>query len=116
MPVPVQGPDGQYDFSHTWQNSNDEVEASRTFRLDPVEQQKIGVALATANPAMPEAQIVANLTVPGVPPRFGLQGTPTTVDEMFARNLGHINDFAPTNFSGTQGEFSGTSTPAIPAW
>jgi hypothetical protein len=116
MPTPVQFPDGQYDFTHTWQNANDRVSYERTFKLDPVEQGKIAVALGTADPATPEAQITANLTVPGVPPRFGYRDTPFTIGDMFTRNLGHMNDFAPTNFSGQLGEFSGSSTPATPAW
>lgn len=116
MPTPIQLPDGVYDHSHTWQNTNDRVSYERSFKQDPVEVAKIGVALQFADPNTPEVLIQERLTVPGVPPRFGYRDTAFTIDDMFSRNLGHVNDFAPTNFSGQQGSFSGTSTPAVPAW
>lgn len=99
-----------------WQNTNDQVSASRSFNLDPIEQQKISIALQCADPNTPEAAIQERLTVPGVPPRFGYRDQQYGIDDMFSRDLGHVNDYAPSNFSGTQGEFTGTSTPATPAW
>jgi hypothetical protein len=116
MPTPVQLPDGRYDTTHTWQNANDRVSAQRSFSQDPVERQKIEVALACASPSMPEAQIAANLSVPGPPERFGRWNDTLTIWDMFSRDLGHANDFPPSNFSGSQGQFSGTSTPALPSW
>lgn len=115
MPVPVQFPDGNYDTTHTWQNTNDRVEAQRAFAQDPGERAKIAQAVACADPAMPEAVITANMTAP-VPERFGVWNDTLTIWDVLGKNYGHENDFPPTNFSGQQGQFSGTSTPALPPW
>lgn len=116
MPTPVQFPDGNYDTSHMWQNTDDRVSYERAFQQDPVEQRKIAQALATADPGTPQDAITALMTVPGVPPRFGYRDEAFTIGDMFSRSLGHVNDFPPTNFSGRVSEFSGTSTPSIPPW
>lgn len=109
-------PDGVYDHSSNWRSTEDRVAYQRAFSEGSGEQRKIALALLTANPETPEADITANLTVAGVPPRFGYQDTPVVIEDMFSRNLGHVNDFAPTNFSGQQGSYSGTSGPALPMW
>jgi hypothetical protein len=112
MPTPIQYPDGNLDHTHTWQNASDRVSAERSFVLDPVEQGKIQQALATADPAMPNLVIQMNMT----------SGTtvvidptePLTVAQCFTRDLGHVNDYAPTNFSGKLSEFQGSSIPSMP--
>ena len=118
MPTPIQYPDGRYDYTHQaqWQNANDRVEAQRAFSQDPGERAKIGMALSCADPDTPEAVIAENMTAPP-PIRFGMHNDTLTIwDILGNRNLGRVNDFAPTNFSGSQGQFSGTSTPAVPPW
>lgn len=114
MPTPIQLPDGRYDSTHTWQNANDRVSSERSFRLDPIERAKIAQALATADPATPNLAIQENMTAgPAVPLP---PSEPITVMQCFSRDLGHVSDYAPTNFSGRVSDFSGTSTPSMPAW
>lgn len=116
MGTPIQLPDSVYDRSHVWQNASDRVSYERTFQQDPIERGKIVVALDTANPEFPEQVIRERLATPPIQPRFGIPQGPPDIDELFSRNLGHVQDFAPTNFSGQQGGFSGTATPAVPPW
>jgi hypothetical protein len=112
--VPIQFPDGVYDRTHTWQNANDRVEYERTVSQDPIETAKIMSALATADPSMPDAVIQESMTaLPSVPLA---PSEPVTVMECFGRDLGHVNDYAPTNFSGKQSQFSGSSIPSMPSW
>lgn len=111
--MPIQFPDGVYDRTHTWQNANDRVEYERTVSQDPVETAKIMQALVTADPSTPDLAIQASMTAgPAVPvaPR-----EPLTVMECFGRGLS-TGDYAPTNFSGKQGQFSGSSVPSMPPW
>lgn len=113
MPTPIQLPDGIYDNTHTWMNASDRVSYERAFVLDPVEQGKIEQALVTADPAMPNQMIQMNMEA--APSVFApATHEPITVEDCFSRDLGHINDYAPTNFSGKLSEFSGSSVPSMP--
>ncbi len=114
MPVPIQFPDGWYDRTHTWQNASDRVDAERAFALDPVERRKIDAALATADPAVPGWAIQGWSEAQPVPPAEPTE--PLTVMQCFAPDLGHVSDFAPTNFSGRRSEWQGSSIPSMPPW
>lgn len=118
MPFPVQFPETVYDNTHTWQNANDRVAYQRSFSLDPVEAAKCVQALTMADPSVPEEFIRESMTAPVVDSRLAqLHQPPITVLDCFGPNPGgHLNDFAPTNFSGKQSQFEGTGVPSLPAW
>jgi hypothetical protein len=118
MPLPIQLPDTVYDNTHTWQNANDRVSFQRSFSLDPGEAAKSVAALTYADPAVPNEYIRETLTAPITAERdMVVDRTPPGAMEMFGPAPGgHANDFGPTNFSGKQSPFSGTGTPAMPAW
>lgn len=116
--MPVQFPDGVYDYTHTWQNENDRVAWERSISQDPVETAKILAALQTADPATPNIEIQLAMTSPVTAERdMVIDRTPIGVDDCFGGQLdSHVNDFSPSNFSGRKGEFSGTGLPSMPAW
>lgn len=113
--MPVQFPDGVYDYTHTWQNSTDRAAWEASIHQDPVTAAKISSALITADPATPDALIRDSMTA--LPTPQLAPSEPITVMECFGPNPGeHARDFAPTNFSGGIGEFSGSSVPSMPPW
>ena len=114
--MPIQFPDGVYDRTHAWQNASDRVDYERTVSQDPIETAKIMSALVTADPSTPDAVIQESMTAP---PAIQLSPRePLTVMGCFGPDpgQGHINDTAPTNFSGRKGEFQGSSVPSMPPW
>lgn len=115
--MPIQMPDGWYDYTHGYQNANDRVEYERTVSQDPVEVAKISAALTTADPSVPNMEIQDALSVHGTPPTQGYDRTPLGVDACFGgQTAPNVNDYAPTNFSGRQSQFQGTGLPSMPAW
>lgn len=115
--MPLSFPDGVYDYTHTWQNASDRVAWERTISQDPVETAKILAALQIADPATPDDEIRAAMTVQGVPPTQGYDRTPITVDQCFGDQLApNVNDYSPTNFSGKKGEYQGSGLPSMPPW
>ena len=123
MPTPIQPEllDGVYDRSHPWQqpplwqNSTDRAAWERTLSQDPVTAAKISSALITADPSTPDELIRDSMTATPVLPLSPSE--PITVMECFGPNPGdHAHDYAPSNFSGGVGEFSGSSVPSTPPW
>lgn len=115
MPTPIQLPDGVYDRTHPWQNANDRVEWERTLGKDPVTAAKISSALIAADPATPDDLIRASTTALPVAPLS--PNEPLQVMDCFGPNPGdYTHDYAPTNFSGGVGEYSGSSVPSMPSW
>lgn len=116
-------PESVYDRTHPYQNGpppffqnvNDADQYHRmdTQERDPVAQRKMQIALMTADPATPEAEIQANLTVPLESPVVEATA-PLTPADCF--NLDPRGIKASNNFSGGVGEINATSTPAMPMW
>lgn len=119
MPTPIES-NTYYDDSHTWQNANDRVLAERVMLRSPQEEQLMDQALATQDPAYPEELIRENLTMQGVPSRYGyqdLRADPPTLDYMFSGMPDpHMNDAHPTDFSGTNAGMQSSQVPGLPVW
>lgn len=114
--MPWNLPDGLLDDTHTWQNAQDRVEFQRAFDEGPYQKRLMAKALITAFPGTPEEEIAQNLTVPGVPDRFGYDQHPVSTDDIFSSELPdpHLADGPPTKFSGGNGEYSGSDIPSLP--
>lgn len=114
--MPWELPDGLLDDTHTWQNANDRVEFQRAFETGIYQKRLMAKALITAYPGTPGEEITQNLTVPGVPDRFGYEQRAISIDDVFTDQLPdpHLNDGPPTKFSGGNGEYSASSIPSLP--
>lgn len=102
-----------YDDTHTWQNANDRVAAERVFMEGNQSRRKEAMALITANPVTPEEEIRARLTIPGVPPRFGYVKNDAPVLDEVLNIIPPDPGTYPTDFSGSNGEYSGSSVPTL---
>jgi hypothetical protein len=102
----------QYDTTHLWQwnNVQDRVAAERAFLSGSRADRRMAQALITANPLTPESQIREEMTVPGVPPRFGYPDEALTLGDVFGGGLPDpdLNARAPIDFSGGNGGYTGT--------
>lgn len=106
-------PNGIYDDTHTWQNANDRVEWERSFAEGNQARRKEALALITADRETPEELIRERLTIPGMPPRFGFQdGSAPTINDVLVVSPPDPGTY-PTDFSGSNGEYSGSSTPTL---
>ena len=103
--MPYTVADAIYDRTHTWQNANDRVAFERAFAVGTMEERKIALAVLTASPQTPEAFISAELTVPGVPPRYGYDDEPYTISDMFTEGIPRIPQ---AGYSGTSGSYTGS--------
>lgn len=56
-------PDGVLDDTHAWNNENDRIEFLKAFQSNSAEEQKMAVALMSADPSTPERDIRRNLSV-----------------------------------------------------
>lgn len=112
-----------YDQTHTWQNMNDRVSYQRILGEDdrPVVR-KIATALLTANPLTQNIEIQMNMNQPAIPPRFGYDNTQPDIVDVLSIDKdgistgdypGRTTDRPPTDFSGQEGAWEGTSMPAI---
>ena len=81
------------DDTHTWQNANDRAMAERAFATGTVEEKKMAVAQMINNPTTSNAEISAQLTLVGVPPRLGYSHEPPTLEDCFD-NLPAPPDFS----------------------
>lgn len=119
MVVPI-FPDGQYDHSSSWQNGNDRVMWERTFAMGPDTERRIAQAMITANPGTPDREIRLKMTAPPAPAPSPLVKTSPTLDDVLGTraqpDYGHMYDRSPTDFSGSNGAYSGTSQPSLGAW
>lgn len=108
--MPYQLASSQLDDTHTWQNANDRISYERAFTEGDAAQKRCAVALMTADRSTPESFIRSILTVSGVPPRYGYSDEPLTLDAVFGGGLPspHINDAAPTDYSGTNAGYTGS--------
>lgn len=109
-------PNHDYDQTHVWQNSTDRVMWQRSFELDGITEKKMAIALLFADPNTPEDVIADRLTVQSIPPRFGYDSTPLEISDCFSVDLGHVNDYQPTNFSGSQSEIGSSFYPSLNYW
>ena len=111
-------PDTVYDsgVNAQWQNANDRVAYQRAFDQGDRQTQKIAQALMVANPLTPNLEIQVNMNQPDVPARFGYDDTPATINRVLASefDVNHVNDKAWNDFSGSNGEYSGTEVPSLP--
>jgi hypothetical protein len=104
-----------YDTTHVWQNMNDRVAFQRAFREGGPEERRMALAALTADPGTPAEEIRQLLIVHGTPPRTGypLDGDETTVESIFAGAIPDPLGHRATDFSGTQGEITGSSRPTL---
>jgi hypothetical protein len=104
-------PNSIYDDTHTWQNANDRVEYERAFTEGNQSRRKEAMALITADRNTPEEMIRERLTIPGTPPRFGYEKNDApTLDDVLMVTPPDPGTY-PTDFSGSYGEYSGSSVP-----
>ena len=120
--MPVMLPETVYDtdVNFHWMNAHDRVSYQREFEQGDIQAKKRAQALITANPLTTNLEIQVNMCQPPVPDRFGYDRTPKTISDVldgdFYPDGSHINDSATTDFSGSNGAFSGTDLPSIPVW
>lgn len=99
-----------WDNTHTWMNANDRVAAERAFSSGSRADRRMAQALITANPLTPQSQIREEMTVPGVPPRYGYNDEALTLNDVFGGRLPDpdLNARAPIDFSGGNGGYTGS--------
>lgn len=103
--MPYSVADTIYDRTHTWMNENDRVAFDRAFAQGPLEEKKMAIAAFTGRWSTPEAVIREELIVHGVPPRYGYNDEPWTIEDMFT---GAIPRNAVQGYSGTNGSYTGS--------
>ena len=104
-------PDGLLDNTHTYQNQQDEVEYLRAFQEQGREAQLTAQAMVLASPNMDKQEIRTKMTALP-PPRFGYAQPVMTIDDCFSLNPDpNVNLTAPTDFTGTNGSYSGSDRP-----
>jgi hypothetical protein len=113
-------PDGQYDFTKPpfYQNATDRVQYERTFQQGTREEMLEAQALINAQATTQSWEIHAQFDAPP-PAMFGATSQQPTLDDIYGGNYtqsGHLNDRAPTDFSGTTAGQEATSIPSIPYW
>ena len=110
--MPWRIPDGLLDDTHTYQNREDEVAYLRAFQEPAVEKQLCAQAMVLATPNVDKQEIRDKMTsLP--PPRFGYAQPVFSISDCFG--LPHdinIDGHPPTDFSGTNGSYSGSDRPA----
>ena len=110
--MPWRIPDGLLDNTHTWNNRNDEVEYLRAFTEQGREAQLTAQAMVLASPNMDKQEIRTKMTALP-PPRFGYAEHGITIDDCFGLPADpNLNSSPPTDFSGTNGGYTGTDYPA----
>lgn len=119
-------PDGQYNYNQagTWgSETNDRVMWERTFATGTEASRKMAVAAMTADPSTPADMIRANLTSPLPSELPGIAKISPTLDDVLSTGPtgythpgSHLQDSAPTDFSGTNAGRDGTSYPSISAY
>lgn len=110
---------GQYDYTQPWyNNANDRVSYERAFQQPDRAKQLEAQALMCALPTTPNEYIREQMTAPMYTPQFGAMAvTSPTLDDVLDGNIsgaGNLNDRAPTDFSGTNGEINSSSVPSLP--
>lgn len=104
-----------YDQTHTWQNMNDRVAYQRVLgEEDHPVARRIATALLTANPMTANVEIQVNMNRPLVPARQGYNVDELSIfDVLDVDRTSHDDDRPPTDFSGSNGSWEGTSMPAV---
>ena len=109
--------DGNYSHGATFQNANDRVMWEQTFAVGTEGQKKMAAAMIASSPATTAEEIRFAMTAPLRTPQRGVKVEPDlgTVLNVGASGpiSGHMNDSAPTDFSGSNGSYSGTSMPGL---
>jgi hypothetical protein len=102
-----------YDDTHTWQNANDRVSWERAFTEGNQARRKEALALVLADRATTDQEIRDQLIIKGTPPRQGYEKNDApTLDEVLITPPPDPGTY-PTDFSGSNGEYSGSSTPTL---
>lgn len=110
-------PEGQYDHSHAWQNASDRASWERTWQTGTDGQRKMAQAMITQSMATPDAEIRAKMTMPPPPAPSGPAGVQLTLDDVLQIGpKGIPASRKPTDFSGSEGGYSGTSQPSLPSY
>jgi len=104
-----------YDQTHVWQNMHDRVSYQRILgETDHPVARRIATALLTANPMTANIEIQVNMNRPYNPPRQGYNVEQKDIfDILNVDRNDHVNDRPPTDFSGHNGAWEGTSMPAV---
>lgn len=108
--MPYSIADSILDRTHTWQNAQDRVAFQRAFATGTLAERRMAQAALTANPLTPEAEIREQMTVPGVPSRYGYPDEALTIDDVFGGGLPRpdIDDKPPSDYSGGNGSYTGS--------
>lgn len=111
-------PDGNYDQSDVWGSAtNDRVAWERSFTQGTDAQQKMAQAMITQSMATPDAEIRAKMTMLPPPAPSGLVNVQPTIDDIFQVGpKGIPASRKPTDFSGSEGGYTGTSQPSLPSY
>lgn len=111
-------PDGDYRHGATYANANDREMYERTFAIGTDEQQRIAQAMITASPETSNDEIRAKMaSLPPAAPS-GLVKVSPTIDDVIQVSPAapHLNDRAPTDFSGTNAGRDGSSRASLSAF
>lgn len=111
---------GQYDYTQPWyNNASDRVSYERAFQQPDRAKQLEAQALMCALPMTPNRFIRQQMTAPLDTPQFGAMNQSPTLDDILAGQYtqsGNLDNRAPTDFSGTNGEINSSSIPSLPYW
>lgn len=115
-------PDAVYDagLTYAWQNANDRVSFQRAFDEGGVQDKKMSQALITASPVTSNVEIQVNMNTPEIPPRFGYDDEPLTIQRVLGDELynegSRVNTRVWNDYSDVNSEINSSSLPSIPVW
>lgn len=108
-----------FDIYPWWNNLNDRVSYQREFSTGYPQQMRIAQAMLSQNPLTPDSEIRSNMTVRGVPARYGYNRDELTITQILNHDYEladtHVNDSGWNDFSGSNGESNATERPFTPS-